>query len=132
MHTCVSMPGPLVLSRTCLSLVDRVVECACPKRRRKDSLPRQRSSKTQPPRLRTHWTRCLPAQLVPAACLCLRRQFGIIAELRGVMNDLHVGRAFLFPPALPANAAIWDQCSDKEVTSTLSFLRQELLQQQKR
>jgi len=67
----------------------------------------------------------MPKKAVPS-------RVGIIAELRGVMNELHVGRGFLFPQALPANAAIWDQCSDKEVTSTLSFLRQELLLQKKR
>jgi len=45
-------------------------------------------------------------------------RIGFIAELCGVMHDLHVGRSFLYPPALPANAAIWDKCSDKEVTSS--------------
>ena len=43
------------------------------RRRRMDCLPRRRSTRTQPPWLRTHWTQHLPEQLVPAAHLCLRR-----------------------------------------------------------
>ena len=68
-----------------------------------------------------------PASAAGASSLSMPKKavqsrVGIITKLRGVMHELHVGRAFLFPPALPANATIWDQCSDKELTLTLSFL----------
>jgi len=76
-----------------------------------------------------------PAGAAGASSLSMSKKavpssIGIIAELRGVMHELHVGRGFLYPPALPATAAIWGKCTDKEVTSTLSFLRQELLLEQ--
>jgi len=62
----------------------------------------------------------MPKKAVPS-------RTNMIAKLRVVMQELHVGRGFLYPPAVPPTAAIWDRCTDTEVTSTLSFLRQELL-----
>ena len=51
----------------------------------------------------------------------------MIAEVCGVMQELHVGRNFLYLLALPPTDAIWDKYTCTEITSTLAFLRQGLL-----
>ena len=53
----------------------------------------------------------------------------MIPKVCGVMQELHVGRGFLYPPAVPLTAAdgIWNRCTDTEMTSTVSFLLQGLL-----
>jgi len=51
----------------------------------------------------------------------------VMAELRGVMEELHVGKHFLYPAAVPPTDAIWERCTDTQVSSKLAFLCQELL-----
>jgi len=50
----------------------------------------------------------------------------VMAKLRDVMEELHLGRGFLHPGAVLPTDNVWEKFTDKEVSSTLAFFRQEL------
>ena len=47
-------------------------------------------------------------------------------DLIGVMQSLHVGRRFRYPPPLGSTDLVWASCDDDDLVNTLAFLQEHL------